>query len=270
MDTKKRLIQSIKKASAILALFSNDKKPLGITDLTRRLNLPKATIATIVATLEAIGYLEKDPFSTKYRFGPQLVQLGIRCVASLDLITIARAWMERFSFQFMEPINLGMLVGDSVTIIMRVEPENRYMTFPLSGSTVPLHTTCIGKAILAYMDRAKRNQLLENYMFIQLTPNTITTKVKFLQELAQVKKTGVSFDRQESITGLAGIGGPIFNHAGVVIAAFAVSGNAERINQLSKEIVEAVKFTTQQVSSMLGYSPIKTNSVLGGNHDVSR
>ena len=270
MDTQKRLIHSIKKASDILALFGNEKKPLGITELTRRLNLPKSTIATIVNTLEAIGYLEKDPFSTKYRFGPQLVQLGLKCVASLDLITIARAWMERFSFQFMEPINLGMLVGDSVMIIMRVEPENRYMAFPRSGSTVPLHTTCIGKAILAYMDRANRNQILENYKFVQLTPNTITTKGEFLKELAKVKKTGVSFDRQESISGLAGIGGPVFNHAGVVIAAFAVSGNAERINQLSTEIIEAAKFTTEQVSSMLGYSPVKIGATSGGNYDVSR
>lgn len=250
----KRLIGSIKKASDILAAISEEKRPLGITELTRRLNLPKATVATLVGTLEAIGYVEKDPFSQKYRIGPQLVQIGVRCVAGLDLVTTARAWMERFSFQFMEPINVGMLMGDSVTIIMRVEPENRYMIFPQAGSTVPLHSTCIGKALLAYLDRAERDRILEKYAFVRLTPNTITSKAEFLNELAEVKKTGVSFDHQENINGLAGIGGPIFNHAGVAIAAFAVSGNADRIKKLSPEIVEAVKFTTQQVSAQLGYT----------------
>ncbi len=251
----KRLIQSIKKASDILALFHNAKKPLGITDFTKKLGLPKATIATIVATLEAIGYLEKDPFSPKYRLGHQLLQLGLKSVASLDIIAVARAWMERFSFQFMEPINVGMLVGDSVTIIMRFEPENRYIVFPQSGSTIPLHSTCIGKIILAYMDRAERDKLLKNYPFIQLTPNTITSRTQFLKELAQVKKTGVSFDNQESINGLAGIGGPIFNHKGIVIAGFAVTGSANRIKKLSDEIIKAVKFTTEQVSAQMGYAP---------------
>ena len=163
--------------------------------------------------------------------------------------------MERFSFQFMEPVNVGMLTGDSITIIMRFEPENRYMTFPQAGSTVPLHSTCIGKAFLAHMDRKERERLLEDYRFTPLTPNTITSKTQFLKELAQVKKTGVSFDRQESIGRLAGIGGPIFNHAGVVIAGFALSGNAEKIERLSKEIIETVKFTTAQISAQLGYNP---------------
>jgi IclR family KDG regulon transcriptional repressor len=251
----KRLIQSIKKASDILALFHDAKKPLGITDFTKKLGLPKATIATIVGTLEAVGYLEKDPFSPKYRLGHQLLQLGLKSVASMDIIAIARAWMERFSFQFREPINVGMLVGDSVTIIMRFEPENRYIVFPQSGSTIPLHSTCIGKVILAYMDRANRDHILENYSFIKLTPNTITSRAQFLKELSQVKKSGVSFDNQESINGLAGIGGPIFNHKGMVIAGFAVSGNADRIKKLSSEIIEAVKFTTEQVSAQLGYAP---------------
>jgi IclR family KDG regulon transcriptional repressor len=157
MDKQKRLMGSIKKASDILSFMSDEKRPLGITELTHRTNLPKATIATIVSTLEAIGYVEKDPFSQKYRLGPQLMQIGLRCIASLDIITVARAWMERFSFQFMEPINLGILVGDSVTIVMRFEPENRYMVFPQAGSTIPLHSTCIGKVLLAYMNRSRRS-----------------------------------------------------------------------------------------------------------------
>jgi IclR family transcriptional regulator, KDG regulon repressor len=254
MDKQKRLIGSIKKASDILSLISDEKRPLGITELTHRTDLPKATIATIVSTLEAVGYVEKDPFSQKYRLGPRLMQLGMRCVASLDIITVARAWMERFSFQFMEPINVGILIGDSVTIVMRFEPENRYMVFPQAGSTIPVHSTCIGKVLLAYMNRAECERILEDYTFVQLTPNTITSKAQFLKELAQVKKTGVSFDHQESINGLAGIGGPIFNHVGAAIAGFAVTGNAERIKKLSNEIIEAVKFTTRQVSAQLGYN----------------
>jgi len=254
-ETKgKRLIQSIKRASDILALFIDEKKPLGITDFSRRLGLPKTTIASIVATLLAIGYLEKDPFTGKYRLGPQIFQLGMKFATNTDLVTIARAWMERLCFQFMEPVNVGMLVGDKAMIVMRIEPENRYMIFPQAGSVIPFHTTCIGKILMAHMETAKRQSILSGYQYDRLTTNTITIREHFFEELDQVRKSGVSFDNQESIHGLAGIGGPIFNHSGLVIAAFAVTGNAENIDRKRDSIIEAVKFTSQQVSAQLGYA----------------
>lgn len=254
MQKQKRLIQSIKRASDILALFIEEKKPLGITEFSRRLGLAKTTIASIVSTLEAIGYLEKDPFTVKYRLGPQIFQLGMKCATNMDLVTIARVWMERLCFQFMEPVNVGMLVGDKVTIVMRIEPANRYMVFPQAGSVIPSHSTCIGKVLLSFMDEAKRDMLLAGYSFEQFTSNTITSRERFIEELGKVKAEGVSFDNQESINGLAGIGGPIFNHTGAVIAGFAITGNPDTIAKRREDIIDAVKLTSQHVSAQLGYT----------------
>ena len=55
--------------------------------------------------------------------------------------------------------------------------------------------------------------------------------------------------------GLAGIGGPVFNHMGMVISAFAITGNPENISKRRDEIIEAVRYTSQQVSLQLGYTP---------------
>lgn len=252
---ERRLIQSIKRASDILTLFIDDKKTLGITDFSKLLGLPKSTIATIVSTLEAIGYLEKDPLTNKYRLGPHIFQLGMKYATNMDLVKIGRSWMERLCFQFMEPVNVGMLVGEKVMIVMRIEPENRYMVFPQAGSVIPAHSTCIGKALFAFMDTQRRDLLLENHNFEQWTSNTITSKNVFLKEIERVKATGISFDNQENFNGLAGIGGPIFNHMGVVISAFAITGNPENISKRRDDIIEAVKFTSQQVSIQLGYVP---------------
>ncbi len=253
MKQNKRLIQSIKRASDILSLFIDEKKPLGITEFSKRLGLAKTTIAGIVSTLEALGFLEKDPFVGKYRLGPQLFQLGMKCATNMDLVNIGRAWMERLCFQFMEPVNLGMLVGDKVTVVMRVEPENRYMVFPQAGSVIPLHSTCIGKMLLAHMDSTKRGLLIAQCRFEKFTEHTITSVTRFLEEIEQVRQTGISLDNQESIMGLAGIGGPVFNHTGQIIAAFAITGNPENIAKRRKDIIEAVRFTSKQVSSQLGF-----------------
>ncbi len=251
----KRLIQSLKKASELLDLFVESKKSLGISDFSRQLNQPKTTIQGIVNTLTALQNLEKDQQTAKYRLGPKLFQLGMKYATNIDLVSIARVWMERLCYQFREPVNVGMLVGDKVVIVMRLEPDNMFMVFPQVGSVIPSHTTCIGKILLAYLDSDRRQKLLEGYTFDRLTANSIDNANDFSAELLDVKNKGIAFDREENIIGLAGIGAPIFNYNGHIIAAFALTGNVKNIEARRGEIVESVRYTSTAVSHQLGYVP---------------
>ncbi len=254
MPKQKRLIQSIKRATDILSIFIQEKRTMGITDFAARLSLPKTTISSIVQTLEALQFLEKDHITSKYRLGPALFQLGMKYATNMDLVIIARAWMERLCFQFMEPVNVGMLVGDKVIIVLRVEPENRFMVFPQAGSVIPVHTTCIGKLLYAHMPPEERNDILQNYPFEKLTENSIDERGRFLIELDRVKKEGIAFDNEESIVGLAGIGGPIFNYTGQAVAGFVITGKAENIRKQREKMINAVRYTSSQVSAQLGYT----------------
>ena len=255
MAKQRRLIQSIKRASDILSIFMQEKRTMGITDFAHRLSLPKTTISSIVQTLEALKFLEKDHITSKYRLGSTLFQLGMKYATNMDLVITARAWMERLCFQFMEPVNVGMLVGDRVIVVLRVEPENRFMVFPRAGSAIPVHTTCIGKLLHAHLPPDERSTILENYNFEKLTANSIDNRERFLAELDTVKKEGVAFDNEESIVGLAGIGGPIFNYTGQAVAAFVITGKAENIRKQREKMITAVRYTSLQVSTQLGYTP---------------
>jgi DNA-binding IclR family transcriptional regulator len=128
------------------------------------------------------------------------------------------------------------------------------MVFPQAGSVIPGHSTSIGKILLAYMDEAARNEVIDSTDFGALTVNTITTPEKLINELVKVKEEGVAFDNQENLIGLSGVGGPIFNQKGVVIAGFAVTGDSEQISAKRKDIINAVKYTSSVISSQLGYS----------------
>jgi DNA-binding IclR family transcriptional regulator len=252
-ESGKKLIQSIQRGFDILALFVEEKNSLGLTEISKKLDLPKTTIQGIVQTLLVNHYLEKDALQ-KYRLGPMLFQLGMKYATNMDLVNIARVWMERLCFQFNQPVNVGMMVGGRVVVVMRVEPENRFMVFPQAGSVIPGHSTSIGKILLAYMDEEARNEVIDSTDFGALTVNTITTPEKLINELVKVKEEGVAFDNQENLIGLSGVGGPIFNQKGVVIAGFAVTGDSEQISAKRKDIINAVKYTSSVISSQLGYS----------------
>lgn len=246
-------ILSIIKAVDILRLFINERNPLGITDFAERLNLPKTTVMGITKTLASVNFLEKDPISGKYRLGPMLLQLGLKYVANTDIITIARVWMERLCLKFQLTINTGMLVGNNVVLIFSASPDNEFLTFPKSGTWIPSHTTCIGKALLAHLKPDRLMDILEDYEFTQLTENSITDRETFLKELEKVRQEGLSYDNEENFIGMAGIGAPIYNHTGRVIAAFAITGNKEKIDARRSEIIEEVRNASREVSALMGY-----------------
>ncbi|MFA5518876.1 MAG: IclR family transcriptional regulator [Spirochaetota bacterium] len=248
----KKIIQSVKRAGEILSLYI-DNKSLGVSDLARSLSLPKTTIQGLVTTLAHMNYLEKDRFTNKYRLGPRLFQLGMSYAANMDMLTAARVWMERLCFKFQEPVNVGMLVGKKALILFRAEPDKDFKTFPQSGTIIPIHTSCIGKILFASMTPEKLEESLKDYKFEPLTKNTITSKAGFLKELDLVRDDWVSFDREENFIGMAGIGAPIFNHSGHIIAAFALTGNADRINEMRESIIKEVKNTSKEISAQLAF-----------------
>jgi IclR family transcriptional regulator, KDG regulon repressor len=246
-------IQSLKKAAGILNLFTQESKTFGITDIAKMLSLPKPTVQSLVRTLEEIGYLEKDPLSSKYMLGPALFQLGMKFIANMDLAVLAREWMERLCSQFNEAVQVGMMVGNKVVIVLRTDPATKYMVFPQPGSVIPFHTSGIGKVLLAFMEAEKRVEILRDFPFPKLTENSIDNRNDFSAELDRIRADGIGFDRQESATGLSCVSVPVFNNKGKCLAAFSVSGNAHTIEKNREEIINAVRYVSFQISSKLGY-----------------
>ena len=196
-------ILSLVKACRMLELFLDEEKSLGITDFSRALEMPKATVQNLASTLEDMGYLEKDPMTLKYRLGPVLFQLGMKYANSMDLTMIARVWLEKLCTQYGEMSQAGIMMGDKLTVVMKVEADSNYMVFPQPGSVIPVHSSSLGKVLLAYMSDSRRDRILDSCDFSKFTDRTITSKKDFIMELERVKKTGVGFDTEETVDGLS-------------------------------------------------------------------
>ncbi len=259
----KTYIQSIQRASEILNIFLYEKKSIGIGEFSERLSLPKSTIQGIIRTLVKQNYLERDINSPKYRLGPMLFQLGMTYAANLNLINVVRVWMERCCLKLNMPVNTGILVGNRTLILSKSEPEGEYSFFPQAGKEIPAHTTCIGKILFAFLSKEHREDILKDYNFEALTKNSISSFVKFENELERIKKEGLAFDNEETATGIAGIGGPLFNYTNHAIAAFSVSGDAEQISEKRGKIIGEVRQTIQEVSALLGYNNNENNYYIG-------
>lgn len=248
-----KTINSLVKAVNILKLYLDEDKSLGITDFSRALDIPKPTVQNIVSTLEENGLLEKDPMTQKYRLGPVLFQLGMQYANTMDLTMIARVWLEKLCHQYGEMSQAGIVMGERIVVVMKVEPDANYMVFPQAGSVVPPHSSAIGKVLLSWMSPVLRERILSGYMYTKFTEKTIDSREAYLRELEKVKKNGIAFDFQESINGLSCIAGPVFNNKNECMAAVSLSGNASKIESRKDEITDAVKYICFRISEQMGY-----------------
>ena len=69
--------QPTARALAILdLLMANPQQAFGLTEMTRRLNLNKATCHAILTTMANYGFLVQHPKTKAYRLGPSIIAAG--------------------------------------------------------------------------------------------------------------------------------------------------------------------------------------------------
>ncbi len=128
--------------------------------------------------------------------------------------------------------------------------------------SLPLHAGASSKVLLAYKEEPFVDLFLkERAPLIRFTDATITDPVRLKSELGLIKKRGFAFSDQEVDSGVRGIGSPIRNHRGDVIAGLSIAGPAERIDDARlPRLIALVTGTADRISGELGYRYDQTGS----------
>ena len=99
-----------------------------------------------------------------------------------------------------------------------------------------------------------RSQFVQSPGLTRQTAHTLTTLAQLRKELERIREQGFAVDQEETVEGLSCVAGPLFNHAGQIVAAFSVAGPATRLTPARlREIAQLVRDTSQQISYRLGY-----------------
>ena len=107
-DARTSGVQSIERAIAILKAFSPKREELGVTELSRQLNLHKSTVSRLLASLQREGLVEENPVMRKYRLGMVLVTLGGLVLQRLDVTQAARPLMQTLATATQETVILAV------------------------------------------------------------------------------------------------------------------------------------------------------------------
>lgn len=251
--------QSLARGLAILSTFHSDRPLIGVSELSRGLELSRSTVHRYVATLAKLGYLQQDPDSKRYRLGPKVLDLGFSALNSMDLLEVSAPHLRRLSDETQRTVNVAILDGIDVVYIERcraARPGQQQIDLNLHvGARLPAYCTAMGKAILAFVSEERLEEVIERIDFVPRGPNTLTDPKAFRQELVKVRASGIAINDEELAYGLRSIAAPIYSQSGDVLAALnlAIHRTIVSMEELVERFAPAVIQTANDISLSMGH-----------------
>ena len=240
-------LRSIGRALSVLDCFDG-QVPLTLKEVSKGTGLPESTLFRVLLTLEKHGYLRQAAdgsyqLASKLRFG-WLVEQGN---AMRDKV---RPELQRLAQRFNETASLAYLFDDRIHVLDSIETFHDIRMSNRIGRVLPPHCSAMGKAITAFQERALADQIVEIYGLTRRTENTITDRARLFEEFAEIRSTGIAYDREESVMGGICISAAIRPACGPVIAALSLSTptvrmTPEREEQTRKAVLEAAARVAQ-------------------------
>lgn len=246
-------IAVIERTLRVLEAFEGQQN-VRLADLAARTGLVKSSVFRILFTLERLGYVEKGP-ERRYSLSGRLSRLAGAARPGSDLSSAAAPFMTDILRRFQETVNLGVLEGGEVLYVRVMESPHVFRLAAHAGMRSPVHSTALGKCLVAHLPKAKLESILKSGPLKSSTPRTIHDRASFYHELRRVREHGYAVDDQEDSRGIRCLGAPIFDRDGNVVAALSISAPAVRLPQRrDREVAAALKEACTRISTLRGYT----------------
>jgi DNA-binding IclR family transcriptional regulator len=245
---------AVERALSILEEVAGRTDGMTNSEISRKLEIPKSSASYILRVLEKRGYLVRGN-TNRYKLGLRIVGLGRGLLLNLDVREVAKPLMKTLTKKIKLSTHLAVLDNGRAVYVEKVDIESFIKMDIWVGHRLPVHTTAIGKALIANLSEDKVSEILELRGMEKKSSKTITNKAKFLQELAKVREYGFALDNEENNEGVRCVAAPVFNATGEVIAALGTSGTSIQMNDANlSQIAESVRETAHKVSRQMGFA----------------
>jgi DNA-binding IclR family transcriptional regulator len=221
--------QSVGRALAVLDCLARSRGELGVSDVAAQTGLTISTTHRLLRALVDAGLLGQDDRTSRYRLGPALVAMGRRAEAILGFDRLEPE-LRALAARTGESVDVGARVGDEVLVVLHV-PSTQPLRFePPAGSRLPMHTSALGKALLAFAeDPAAAVATLGRLGGRDRPGSSVPSTPDLLADLAATRRRGWAANDTAPDSGVRSIGVPLLRADGRPVAAIAVQGPEVRI-----------------------------------------
>jgi DNA-binding IclR family transcriptional regulator len=242
MDKPTSENQSVARALAVLNLLSSTPSPLGVREIARQLKVAPSIAQRLVRTLANAGYLEQTGEASRYAIGYRAFQVGNAFVGQNSIHSAVMPELYALADQYINGF-LGVLRDRAVVYLATVQSNGPIALTHRPGSQTYLHSTALGKAILAEMPDDEVRHLLEVASLPRLTDQTKISIPQLLAELKEVRAQGYATNDEENRYGVYSAGAIVRDSENRPIGA--LSGGVPSLGLTRKERSRVIKLVVE-------------------------
>ncbi|MFF1383737.1 IclR family transcriptional regulator [Arthrobacter sp. NPDC058288] len=236
------------KALGLLVLLGDEPRGASAAELSRRAELPFSTTYRLLGSLTRDGFVDYEPDGRRYHLGLRVFQLGQRVSNHHGFAGTALPILRRVTEKTGEATILSVRDGNHHLTVNKVDGPQTFRVTSDPGHLGALHTTSVGKALVAFAEDAERKRLVEELELEPLTEYSITDREAFRSEIEQVRRLGYAVMDEENELGMRAVAVPVFNAQGY---AFASLATAVPVFRLSMEELVALVPVLQEAAAEL-------------------
>ncbi|MCL4187152.1 MAG: IclR family transcriptional regulator [Rhodobacteraceae bacterium] len=223
------VVQPVEKALLVLAYVAECGHVVSLKSVSTVLGIPKTTAFRYLQTLTRAGFLSHDSRTDRYSGGPRLGAIA-RTNARIDSAReLARPLMRDLTAEYDGTVNLAVKGDGSVVYLDVFEPPGGFRTKARSGDAHPLHSTALGKAILAFMPEEESLSYLSRPL-TERTGRTLIDRAELIRQLRLVARRGYAMETGENEDGAMCVGVPILDERGYPLVALSVTLPLQRMS----------------------------------------
>jgi DNA-binding IclR family transcriptional regulator len=236
----------IEKVRALMEVLGAHSAPVGLSALARESGISKSTVYRICTELTSWGVVER--VGTGFCLGTRLAELAMTVPSRDRFREIAGPYGVELYALTRKTANLSILVGTDVVCIDKFYGASDTSQWVHVGTRVPAHSTSAGKAILAFSSPAVVANVMSQPLR-RVTPFTLASPQMLSKELAEIRRSGLAFCREEVRLGLASLSTPLFGRDGNVVGALSLTSKSATL--ASPDVEAALKGQAQRLSHAL-------------------
>lgn len=225
-----------------------------VTVLADHLNLPKSSVHNYLQTMVQQGYAVKE--GETYHAGLRFLTVGGHLREREEVFQLSRPIVEALAEETNERAQFIVEENGRGIFIHRAASDRAVDAGTRIGKRIWLHATGAGKVILAYLDAAERDAIINRWGLPERTENTITDRATLETELDRIRERGYAINDEEGTAGLRSVAVPVIGPNNEIVGALSVSGPSRRLNdrRCESEIFEALSGSANELELRLTYA----------------
>lgn len=247
--------QSLEKGLAVLAHFGTERRAMSLNEIAKAVNITRSSAQRMVHTLAELGYITKDIKTRKFKLTVKTLRIGYNYLAANSVVDIANPFLSELSQLTGETVNLTEPDNTEMVYVARFAAQ-RYIPIHMPiGGRVPMYCSSCGRAWLSALSREEAKDYIKRSDLRAITPKTITSMTKILEQLKRAGTRGYAVNDEEIYLGDIGIAAPVI-YQGRPVAAVHVALPASRWSlaqaeeKLASSVIECARYISASIRAL--------------------